>query len=83
MTLSTKDPAGVVYDWYTKYLPASGYKLDDKIPKQQVGGRAYIIKADAEKTQAIITVSSQNGAQGASTLVVITISNKPAARPNA
>jgi hypothetical protein len=83
MNLTTRDSSGVVFQWYTKYLPSSGYKLDDKFPKAAPGSRAYLVKANSEKSQAMITIVSKDDAYGPASQIIITVSPKPAVRISA
>jgi hypothetical protein len=79
MTLMTRDSMLNVYQWYTSYLPSSGYKVDDRSSKLLPGGRIYLVKADSTKVQATITISAMNDANGPATQIVITVKNQPAA----
>lgn len=60
MIMETQDSPYIVYQWYSRYLPAAGYKLDERYPKQAPGGRAYMVKGDTDKSQAIVTISPKN-----------------------
>lgn len=79
LSLQSKDPANIVYAWYLKYLPASGFKIDEKL-KQPPGGRAYVLKADSDKMQAMISIVPMDDAAGPGAQIQLTASYKASAK---
>lgn len=76
LTLQTRDPSNTVFYWYKKYLPGSGFKLDEKTPAQAPGGRAYMLRGDSDKYQLVVSIIAQDDARGPSSQIQLIVSQK-------
>lgn len=78
LTLQTRDPSNMVFFWYKKYMPGSGYKLDEKTPAQAPGGRAYMLKGDSDKYRLVVSIIAQDDARGPASQIQLLVSQKAA-----
>jgi hypothetical protein len=76
ITMMTNDSPYVVYQWYSRYLPSSGFKIDDRFPKQAAGGRTYLVKGDSSRAQAIVTIAPTNNGREQGSQITVTVSNR-------
>lgn len=76
LILFTRDPATTVSQWYRRYLPGAGFKLDDKFPAQSTGGKFYMVRADSPKYNTMITIVPKDDAQGPGSQVTLVATPK-------